>query len=250
MYTLVTISLFEQGGSWITRIEPVGNLQGGLGGLPPPWILTLDGVPTKFLFETSLGTWMEHVLAYCRIGKKYVGFIEVLFCLTVTLTFGIRTWKFIGLMDEVLPFYQPSFTEISCKIREKIEYKSFSKISPGDLNLQSTSPNSYHVIPLSRAIHQPNMRKMGITINDREIADYAFLYNATLWPWPLTFTPENVHIRSSTDYLYTGQIWERSDLKWQINHMTQLLRKKKKLKKEERKDNTTAERSSDFVGRP
>ena len=58
------------------------------------------------------GTRIEQVLAYCRDEQKYVGGIELLFCLTVTMTFGVQTWKLIGLMDVILPIYQPSFTEI------------------------------------------------------------------------------------------------------------------------------------------
>ena len=53
------------------------------------------------------------------VGKPYRGCIELLFCLTVTMTFGVQTWKFIGLMDKIRPIYQPSFTEIRSKIREK-----------------------------------------------------------------------------------------------------------------------------------
>ena len=76
------------------------------------------------------GTRIEQVLAYCRDEQKYVGWIELLFCLTVTMTFGVQTWKFIGLMDVILPIYQPSFTEIRSKIREKI---SVQHIFPGCL---------------------------------------------------------------------------------------------------------------------
>ena len=66
-------------------------------------------------------TRIEQVLAYCRDEQKYVGCIELLFCLTVTMTFSVQTWKFIGLMDVILPIYQSSFTEIRSKIREKLE---------------------------------------------------------------------------------------------------------------------------------
>ena len=65
------------------------------------------------------GTRIEQVLAYCRDEQKYVGCIELLFCLTVTMTFGIRSWKLIGLMDDILPIYHPRFTEIRSKIMEK-----------------------------------------------------------------------------------------------------------------------------------
>ena len=55
------------------------------------------------------GTWINNVLAFCRVGRKYVGCMELLsklhcashlqileltaflLCLTVTLTFGVRT---------------------------------------------------------------------------------------------------------------------------------------------------------------
>ena len=37
------------------------------------------------------GTRIEQVVAYCRDEQKYVGCIELLFCLTVTMTFGVQT---------------------------------------------------------------------------------------------------------------------------------------------------------------
>ena len=37
------------------------------------------------------GTRIEQVLAYCREEQKYVGCIELLFCPTVTMTFGVQT---------------------------------------------------------------------------------------------------------------------------------------------------------------
>ena len=46
-----------------------------------------------------------------------------LFGLAVTLTFGVRTWKFTGLMHEVLLKYQPRFEEIRRKITGKVRMK-------------------------------------------------------------------------------------------------------------------------------
>ena len=103
-----------------TRIEPVGKpyrevclrseLCPVMAHQPNSWSKHLRG---------GAGTGIEQVLAYCRNEQKYVGCIELLFCLTVTMTFGVQTWKFIGLTDVILPIYQPSFTEIRSKIREK-----------------------------------------------------------------------------------------------------------------------------------
>ena len=99
-----------------TRIEPVGKpyrevcLRSELW----PWMTHHPNSWSK-----HPGTRIEQVLAYCRAEQKYVGCIELLFCLTVTMTFGIRTWKFIGLMDEILLIYQPSFTEIRSQMREQ-----------------------------------------------------------------------------------------------------------------------------------
>ena len=52
----------------------------------PPRIVTRNGASTEFLVEMSRDvTWIEHVLAYCRIGKKYmlnfIGCNDLLFCL-------------------------------------------------------------------------------------------------------------------------------------------------------------------------
>ena len=99
-----------------TRIEPVGKpyrevcLRSELW----PWMAHQPNSWSK-----HPGTRIEQILTYCREEQKYVGCIELLFCLTVTMTFGVRTWKFIGVMEEILPIYQPSFTEIRSKIREK-----------------------------------------------------------------------------------------------------------------------------------
>ena len=99
-----------------TRIEPVGKpyrevcLRSELW----PWMAHHQNSWSKYP-----RTRIEQVLAYCRAEQKYEGCIELLFCLTVTMTFGVRTCKFIGLMDEILLIYQPSFTEIRLKIREK-----------------------------------------------------------------------------------------------------------------------------------
>ena len=99
-----------------TRIEPVGKpyrevcLRSELW----PWMAHQPNSWSK-----HPGTRIEQVLAYCRDEQKYVGCIELLFCLTVTMTFGVQTWNFIGLIDEIVPIYPPSFTEIRSKIREK-----------------------------------------------------------------------------------------------------------------------------------
>ena len=90
------------------RIEPVGKpyrevcLQTKLW----PW-----KVHQPSSWSKRPGTWINDVLAFCRVGRKYVGCIELLFkvhraicrfstdsnflfCLTATLTFSVRNWKF------------------------------------------------------------------------------------------------------------------------------------------------------------
>ena len=72
----------------LTRIEPVGKtyrevcLRSELW----PWMAHHQNSWSK-----HPGTRIEQVLAYCRAEQKYVGCIELLFCLTVTMTFGVRT---------------------------------------------------------------------------------------------------------------------------------------------------------------
>ena len=70
------------------RIEPVGKpyrevcLRSELW----PWMAHQPNSWSK-----HPGTQIEQVLAYCRDEQKYVGCIELLFCLTVTMTFGVQT---------------------------------------------------------------------------------------------------------------------------------------------------------------
>ena len=88
-----------------TRIEPVGKPYREVCLRSELWPL-MTHQPNSW--TKYPGTRIEQVLS-----------IELLFCLTVAMTFGVQTWKFIGLMDEILPIYQPSLKEIRLKIREK-----------------------------------------------------------------------------------------------------------------------------------
>ena len=81
-YVCVCVSML------LPRIEPVGRpyrevcLRSELW----PWMAHQPNSWSK-----HPGTRIEQVLAYCRDEQKYVGCIELIFCLTVTMTFGVRT---------------------------------------------------------------------------------------------------------------------------------------------------------------
>ena len=71
-----------------TRIEPVGK--------PYREVCLCSGLWPVMAYQPNSwskhpGTRIEQVLAYCRDEQKYVGCIELFFCLTVTMTFGVRT---------------------------------------------------------------------------------------------------------------------------------------------------------------
>ena len=70
------------------RIEPVGKpyREVCLGSELWPWMAHQPNSWSK-----QPGTRFEQVLAYSRDEQEYVGCIELLFCLTVTTTFGVRT---------------------------------------------------------------------------------------------------------------------------------------------------------------
>ena len=68
-----------------------------------PWKVHQPNSRSKHSGSIS-GTWIEHVFAHCSVERKYVGCIELLFkvnsaicrplfvfCLTMTLIFGVRT---------------------------------------------------------------------------------------------------------------------------------------------------------------
>ena len=71
-----------------TRIEPVGKPYREVC-LRSELCPVMAHQPNSWSKHT--GTRIEQVLAYCRDEQKYVGCIELLFCLTVTMTFGVRT---------------------------------------------------------------------------------------------------------------------------------------------------------------
>ena len=60
----------------ITRIEPVGEPYSEVCFNPELWFKMVSQ-PNSL--SKRLGWWIEHVLAYCHNGKKYVGCIELLF---------------------------------------------------------------------------------------------------------------------------------------------------------------------------
>ena len=72
----------------ITRIEPVGKPYREVCLRSELWPV-MAHQPNSW--SKHPGTRIEQVLAYCRDEHKYVGCIELLFCLTVTMTFGVQT---------------------------------------------------------------------------------------------------------------------------------------------------------------
>ena len=106
---LVVIQSTERYAINRTRIEPVGKPYREVCLRSELWP-SMAHQPNSWSKRT--GTPIEQVLTYCRDEQEYEGCIELLFCLTVSMTFSVRTRKFIGLMDVILPIYQPSFTEI------------------------------------------------------------------------------------------------------------------------------------------
>ena len=80
------------------------------------------------------------------------------------------------------------------------------------------------------SIHQPNVNKIGWKWKRNR--DFRFSYFVSMWPWPLTFASKNVYSSTTSHYLSSGQIWDRSDNKWQINRVAQVaVKKKNKMKK-------------------
>ena len=71
-----------------TRIEPIGKPYRKVCLRSELW-LRMAHQPNSW--SKHLGTRIEQVLAYCRDERKYVWCIELLFCLNVTMTFGVRT---------------------------------------------------------------------------------------------------------------------------------------------------------------
>ena len=71
-----------------TRIEPVGKPYREVCLRSELW-LWMAHQPNSW--SKHPGTRIEQVLAYCREEQKYVGCIELLFCPTVTMTFGVQT---------------------------------------------------------------------------------------------------------------------------------------------------------------
>ena len=71
-----------------TRIEPVGKPYREVCLRSELW-LWMAHQPNSW--SKHPGTRIEQVLAYCREEQKYVGCIELLFCHTVTMIFGVQT---------------------------------------------------------------------------------------------------------------------------------------------------------------
>ena len=84
IFFLFFLSLFFFGGGGdlvysivlFPRIEPVGEPYSEVCFKPELWF---GMVSQPNSLSKRLGRWIEHVLAYCRNGKKYVGCIELLF---------------------------------------------------------------------------------------------------------------------------------------------------------------------------
>ena len=151
-----------------------------------------------------------------------------LFCVLVTLTFDLCTSKCIQLFYMSLSIDRLNLRRIGQKTPEKscnASRTNFQRLSPLDLCPMTLQMHKYTVftnVYTPAKFHQDRMK------NDREIATYGF---SILCPWPLTFAPQKVYSSSTSHYLSSGKIWERSDNKWQRNRVTQVAVKKKNTMK-------------------
>ena len=143
----------------ITRIEPVGKPYREVCLRSELWPM-MAHQPNSW--SKHPGTRIEQVLAYCRDEQKYVGCIELLFCLTVTMTFDVRTWKFIGWMDEIFPNIPAKFHRNSFKNKREIsEQHIFQGCLFVTLAFNLRPWNLHQVVSLSRTINQLNLKTMG-----------------------------------------------------------------------------------------
>ena len=157
----------------------------------------------------------------------------------MTLIFDLRTSKCIQLFYLSLSIDRLNLKRIGQKTPEKscnASRTDFQRLSPRDLDLwpmalrmqmNTTFANVY----TPAKFHHDRMKKWQRNRNFR------FFYFVSLWPWPLTFAPQNVYSSSTNHYLSSGQLWERLGYKWQRNRVTRAaVKKKNKLKKNKRQN--------------
>ena len=117
------------------------------------------------------GTRIEQVLAYCRDEQKYVGCIELLFCLTVTMTFGVRDLK-IHRIDGRDTVYKPAkFHRNSFKNKREISVQHiFQGCHLVTLNFNLRPWHLHQLVSFVKDYQPPKFEDDGM-ITDREIAE-------------------------------------------------------------------------------
>ena len=105
---------------------------------------------------------------------------------------------------------------------------AFCVMSHCDLDLLSTNLKIHRVNAGGTAYIQAMFRR-NLLKNKRENGIQliwncwiGIFYFVSLWPWPLTCTPQNVYSSSTCHYLLIDYIWDRLDEKRQRNRVTQV----------------------------
>ena len=186
--------------------------------------MALDGPSTEFLVETSrdtdwtgpglLSRWTEVCRVYWAIILSH--------CDHGIWRTNLKIHRVDGRDTAYIPakFHRNSFKNE----REMSVQYIFQGCLLVTLTFNLRPWNLHQVVSLSRTINQLNLKTMGWWMTEKLLNKHFHLVSPCdldLWPsYPKMYTAVLQVI-----YLPTGQIWERSDEKWQRNRRTQIVGK-------------------------
>ena len=148
-------------------------------------LLIKDYLPTKFEASGAKRSWVISCTRWSKLAWP------------LTLTFDLLTWISIGIIYSPRTIYL-----ISCTRWSKLAW-------PLTLTFDLLTWKSIGIIYSQRTIYLPSLKLVGQSVLELSVAQGEVNWH-DLWPWPLTYWPENQLGTSTYQGLSTYQVWSFS----------------------------------------
>ena len=147
-------------------------------------LLTKDYLSTKFEASGAKRSWVISCTRWSKLAWP------------LPLTFDLLTWKSIGIIYSPRSIYLPSLKLLGQSASGAtrswvISCTRWSKLAwPLPLTFDLLTWKSIGIIYSPRTIYLPSLKLLGQSVIELSVAQGEVNWH-DLWPWPLTYWPEN-----------------------------------------------------------
>ena len=166
-------------------------------------LLTKDYLPTKFEASGAKRSWVISCTRWSKLAWP------------LTLTFDLLTWISIGIIYSPRTIYLPRWSFWG---KAFLSYQ-LHKVKKTGMTFDLLTWKSIGIIYSPRPIYLPSLKLLGQHVLELSVAQGEVNWH-DLWPWPLTYWPENQKGSCTHQGLSTYQVWsfwDKAFLSYQLH---------------------------------